>query len=40
MQALREALARHLTELRAVPEDRLPELRYEKFRRMGRFAAA
>jgi acetyl-CoA carboxylase carboxyl transferase subunit alpha len=40
MQALRATLARHLTELRAVPEDRLRELRYEKFRRMGRFAAA
>jgi len=40
MQALRAALARHLAELRAVPEDRLRELRYEKFRRMGRFAAA
>jgi acetyl-CoA carboxylase carboxyl transferase subunit alpha len=40
MQALRPALARHLAELRAVPEDRLRELRYEKFRRMGRFAAA
>jgi acetyl-CoA carboxylase carboxyl transferase subunit alpha len=39
-QALRAALARHLAELRAVPEDRLRELRYEKFRRMGRFAAA
>jgi acetyl-CoA carboxylase carboxyl transferase subunit alpha len=40
MQALRAALARHLAELRAVPDDRLRELRYEKFRRMGRFAAA
>jgi acetyl-CoA carboxylase carboxyl transferase subunit alpha len=40
MQALRAALARHMAELRAVPEDRLRELRYEKFRRMGRFAAA
>jgi acetyl-CoA carboxylase carboxyl transferase subunit alpha len=40
MQALRATLARHLAELRDVPEDRLRELRYEKFRRMGRFAAA
>ena len=40
MQALRIALSRHLAELRAVPHERLRELRYEKFRRMGRFAAA
>src|SRR5262245_1710568 len=40
MQSLRATLARHLAELRTVPEDRLRELRYEKFRRMGRFAAA
>jgi acetyl-CoA carboxylase carboxyl transferase subunit alpha len=40
MQALRAALDRHLTELGATPADRLRELRYEKFRRIGRFAAA
>jgi acetyl-CoA carboxylase carboxyl transferase subunit alpha len=40
MQALRAALDRHLTELSATPAERLRELRYEKFRRIGRFAAA
>jgi len=40
MHALRAALARHLAELGDVPDDRLRELRYEKFRRIGRFATA
>jgi acetyl-CoA carboxylase alpha subunit len=40
MQALRAALDRRLAELNAIPADRLRELRYEKFRRIGRFAAA
>ena len=40
MQTLRAALDRHLTELCAAPANRLRELRYEKFRRMGQFAAA
>ncbi|MBI2962579.1 MAG: acetyl-CoA carboxylase carboxyltransferase subunit alpha [Deltaproteobacteria bacterium] len=37
MDALRGALARHLTELGALSGDELRRARYEKFRRMGRF---
>jgi acetyl-CoA carboxylase carboxyl transferase subunit alpha len=40
MESLRAALDRHLTELCAGPADRLRDLRYEKFRRMGQFVAA
>ena len=35
MESLREALARHLGELCALPRDGLRESRYQKFRRMG-----
>lgn len=36
-QNLHEALTRHLRELREVPEERLVEERYQKFRKMSRF---
>jgi acetyl-CoA carboxylase carboxyl transferase subunit alpha len=40
MQALRGALARHLSALRELPADELPQRRYEKFRAMGQFVEA
>jgi acetyl-CoA carboxylase carboxyl transferase subunit alpha len=36
-RSLADAIRRHLAELVALPPDRLRELRYEKFRRMGAF---
>jgi acetyl-CoA carboxylase carboxyl transferase subunit alpha len=38
IESLRAVLARHLAELTAVPGERLRDLRYEKFRRMGVWA--
>lgn len=40
MEALRGALARHLTDVRGMSSDELRRTRYEKFRRMGQFAEA
>lgn len=36
-ESLREVLEKHLSEVTALPEDRLLEMRYEKFRRIGIF---
>jgi acetyl-CoA carboxylase carboxyl transferase subunit alpha len=35
---LHEALSRNLKELKAIPADELIEQRYQKFRKMSRFA--
>jgi acetyl-CoA carboxylase carboxyl transferase subunit alpha len=40
MDAMREALVRHVSELRGMPADTLRQRRYEKFRAMGRLGAA